>query len=82
MIFKLYAVKDVLAGNFGKPIMFENDLIAKRWFGIEVLKTDIAKDLELWRLGDFGISTGKIISEPEYVMTGVEALTSSGKVGE
>ena len=65
----LYCVKDVKSSMW-KPFCVVNDPVAIREFALLVKSpqcSDIANDLELWRLGTFDELTGAIDSNVEYV---------------
>lgn len=71
----IYSMKDVKIG-FANPFYQNNDETAKRSFKIAVSDKSgtlfhIKDDLELWKLGEFDETTGKITPvEPEYLLGG------------
>lgn len=72
---KIYAVKDVKVG-FLNPFYEVNEEVAKRAFKISIKDThstwgSMKDDLELWELGEFDETTGKLIPcEMNYLMGG------------
>ena len=71
MIYKIYSVKDVVAGQFSEPRIFMNEGLAVRWFKNICEKSEIAQDFVLYYLGEYDIESGAISSAPEFVMNGV-----------
>ena len=71
----IYSMKDVKIG-FANPFYQNSDETAERSFKIAITdKTgrlfQIKNDLELWKLGEFDETTGKITPvEPEYLIGG------------
>ena len=52
MIYKIYSVKDVVAGQFSEPRIFMNEGLAVRWFKNLCEKSEISSDLSLYYLGE------------------------------
>lgn len=68
MIYEMYAIKDVVAGQISEPRLFVNSGVADRWFQTAfVEKSDIAGDLQLWFIGSFNSESGEIVSDPQFV---------------
>ena len=68
MIYEVYSIKDVVAGQLSEPRLFINGAVAERWFQTSFVdKSEIATDLQLWRIGTFNSETGEIVSAPEFV---------------
>lgn len=80
---KLFAIKDTKVG-FWKPFVQPNDAVAVREFSnmvnssVNSFVTDNYEDLELWSLGTYDEKTGEIVSDVQFICTGV----SLKKVGE
>lgn len=73
MNLKLYAYKDCLLGQFGAPFVAQNDAVAVRKAKFELSKVEdvnIAKDTQLYCLGEYDFATGSIISNVCYVELG------------
>lgn len=77
MIVKLYSVKDKLM-NFGGPIAFQDEKVAKRWF-TQLLSSKKAnyedpKDFDLYCVGSMDIEKGNVlgtaVQEVELIMKG------------
>lgn len=77
MIVKLYSVKDKLL-NFGGPIGFQDEKVAKRWF-TQLLAQKKAnyedpKDFDLYCIGSMDTEKGNVIGtaiqEVELIMKG------------
>lgn len=75
MIYKIYSVKDAVAGQFSEPRIFINEGLAVRWFKNLCEKSDISSDLSLYYLGEYDLESGSISSAPEFVMNGVLEVT-------
>ena len=75
MIYKIYSVKDAVAGQFSEPRIFMNEGLAVRWFKNLCEKSEIASDLALYYLGEYDLESGAIVSAPEFVMNGVLEVT-------
>lgn len=62
---RIYSVKDTLAGEFMAPFASVNDATAQRSFEQSFEKTPeyVRKDFELWYLGNYNSSDGKIFFE-------------------
>lgn len=56
----LYAVRDVLAKEFGVPFSAKNDEVATRNVTRELMKAQLfnSADFELWKIGEYDIETG------------------------
>lgn len=76
MILKIYAVKDVVVGNFMLPFYLHNDNEAKRSFNLAInSEAQIAqnwKDLQLFSLGEWNDETGEITTKVEFLANGAE----------
>lgn len=77
MIVKLYSVKDKLM-NFGGPIAFQDERVAKRWF-TQLLASKKAnyedpKDFDLYCVGSMDTEKGNIlgttVQEVKLIMKG------------
>lgn len=75
MIYKIYSVKDAVAGQFSEPRIFLNEGLAVRWFKNLCEKSDIFSDLSLYYLGEYDLESGAISSASEFVMNGVLEVT-------
>lgn len=71
MIYKIYSIKDAVAGQFSEPRIFMNEGLAVRWFKNLCEKSEIASDLALYYLGEYDLESGAISSASEFVMNGV-----------
>jgi hypothetical protein len=74
MKLKIYAVKDVIIGSMMNPFYMHNDQQAIRSFE-QAMKSESeiaknAKDLQLFKLGEFDDETGEIVSQVEYLVKG------------
>lgn len=77
MIVKLYSVKDKLM-NFGGPIAFQDEKVAKRWFTqlLASKKTNFEdpKDFDLYCVGSMDMEKGNVlgtaVQEVELIMKG------------
>lgn len=78
MKLKLYAVKDTVTGEFGAPYLGKNDAEAIRGFeyGVNTPSQSIiythSKDMQLFRMGEYDVNTGEIISKIEFLTNGSE----------
>lgn len=70
MKFEIYSVKDVVSGQFTKLELFNNIDVAKRWYNGLLAESKIAKDLQLYKLGEYNVETGEIIASVEFVQGG------------
>lgn len=77
MIVKLYSVKDKLM-NFGGPIAFQDEKVAKRWF-TQLLASkkdnyEDPKDFDLYCVGSMDMEKGNVlgtaVQEVELIMKG------------
>lgn len=79
MIIKVYAVKDVAAGEFMSPFYVQNDLMLKRVVKQAVnaekqnVFNEFPEDKQVYCLGEFDSSTGKITScEPDLKLNCID----------
>lgn len=78
MIYKLYCIKDIIAGKFYDIMLFDNEEVAIRFFVNFANESKFSKDLYLFRLGEFDAKLGKINSiDPEFVMSGGDLRVDS-----
>ena len=77
MKLNIYAIKDTTVGSFMNPFYLQNDNTAIREFGnvIKYAPTENsvrrnAKDMQLFKLGEFDEETGEIRSEVNYLVSG------------
>lgn len=70
MIFKLYAVKDTVSGQFSKMELFNNEQVALRYYNSLLKESKIACDLQFYCLGDYNVETGEITPSLEFVQGG------------
>lgn len=78
MIYKIYCIKDIVAGKFYDLMLFDNEELAIRFFSQFVSESKFSKDLYLFRLGEFDVKLGKIDSiDPEFVMSGGDLRVDS-----
>lgn len=71
MIFKLYAVKDTVSGQFNRIELFNNEQVALRYYNSLLKESKIACDLQFYCLGDYNIETGEIAPNLEFIQGGV-----------
>lgn len=74
---KIYAVKDTVQGAFMQPFYLQNDNVAKRAFSMAINDqasnwSKMAKDLQLYKLGEYDDETGIILSKVEYLAKGAD----------
>ena len=76
MIGLLVVVYDKLSKMYSAPVLTENENTAKRWFASVVrVKGDDASDYELYSVGDFDTSEGKILNNRlDLVQKGVDYI--------
>lgn len=83
MKLKIYAVKDVVVGNFMLPFYLHNDNEAKRSFNLAInSQTQIAqnwKDLQLFSIGEWNDETGEITNKVEFIANGAEYKKETSK---
>ncbi len=78
MKLNVYAVKDTVTGEFGSPYLGKNDNEAIRGFkyGVETPSQSLiythSQDMQLFKMGEFDINTGEIISKVEFLASGSE----------
>lgn len=70
MNYQLHAVKDNVTGRFSEPKLFINEADAKRWFVSLSKESPFAKDLALYKVGDFDIIQGKIEPCNSFMLNG------------
>lgn len=72
MKYEMFTIKDIVVGNFGSIVLLPNSAVAERWFdGVCQKDRNVAKDLQLFKLGTYNIETGEIISVTTFVKSGV-----------
>ena len=72
MRYEIFSIKDCVAGTFGAFMLFNNTAVAERWFdSICRDSKDVAKDLQLFKLGYTNLETGDITSCVTFVKSGV-----------
>lgn len=76
MSYLIYSVKDNLSGTFSEFLLFTNDLVAIRYFNNFCKKSDIKNDLDLYKLGSFDTSLGKIevVDSSILVARGIDVI--------
>lgn len=68
----MFSIKDTVVGTFGSIVLLSNSATAERWFdGVCQKDRNVAKDLQLYKLGSYNIETGEIISVTTFVKSGV-----------
>lgn len=87
MKIKIYAVKDIVQGNYMQPFYMYNDEVAKRSFAQAINDekaswNKIALDLQLYRLGEFNDETGDIKVDFEYLAKGADYKKSVEPKGD
>lgn len=71
---KLYSIRDEKAGTFNPPCVFDNDAVATRSFGDlvtrdkDTLLAAHSEDFALYRLGEFDLESGALLSSVEDVV--------------
>lgn len=74
----MYAVKDTVQGELMNPFLLRNKEEAKRSFAQAInSKTDsnivnYYKDMQLFELGEYDTTTGYILSNVEFVCSGLD----------
>ncbi|UPW40908.1 hypothetical protein [Sigmofec virus UA08Rod_6125] len=81
MKIKIYATKDTVIGAYMKPFYMHNDMEAQRSFALAMQDENsenrkIAKDLQLYRIGEFDDETGEIKPDCEYLAKGSDYIKS------
>lgn len=72
MKYKLYCIKDTVVGNYSDPKLFVNEQSAVRYFDGLCAESKIAKDLQLYYLGEFDIFSGELSCVPcEFIKGGI-----------
>lgn len=72
----IYAVKDTIQGAFMNPFYLQNDNVAMRSFKNTIQSETMnqikmnAKDMQLFKLGEFEEETGKIESDVQFLVDG------------
>lgn len=67
----VYCILDVVSREFGQPFVMKNDEMAKRSFIQYCGKSEIKKDLILYRIGLFDNSSGVLTDIPnELIFSG------------
>lgn len=79
MKLKIYAVKDTVQGAFMNPFYQHNDMEAQRSFALAIKDErssykNIAKDIQLFNLGEFDDETGEINPNLEYISKGLDYI--------
>lgn len=59
MIYNMYSIQDVMIG-FNSPFIMKNDEIATREYNNFLENNPNAKDMRLFRIGEFNEETGEI----------------------
>lgn len=71
MIYDIYSIKDVVAGKFYDLMLFENEELAIRFFKQFASESKFAKDLQLFKVGEFDVKLGEIDNmDPYFVICG------------
>lgn len=76
MKLNIYAIKDTVQQAFMNPFYLQNDQIAMRSFKNTIQSETMnqikmnAKDMQLYKLGEFEEETGLIISKIEFLVDG------------
>lgn len=80
MKLNIYAVKDTIQGAFMNPFYLQNDQVAMRSFKNTIESEQMntikmnAKDMQLYKLGEFEEETGEIKSEVKFLVNGSHYL--------
>lgn len=82
----IYSIKDTIQGAFMNPFYLTNDNVAMRSFKNTIQSETMnnikmnAKDMQLFRLGEYEEETGVIKSEIEFLVNGSHYITEAVKV--
>lgn len=65
----VYAIYDRVAGQFGAPMLAQNEATAHRAFNNSVASSPFSGDIDLYHLGSFNGETGVIsaLEKPEFI---------------
>lgn len=78
MTLKMYAVKDTVQGEMMNPFLLRNAEEARRTFAQAINSgrdNNICiyyKDMQLYELGEYNTTTGEILSNVEYICSGLD----------
>lgn len=72
MRYGLYSIKDNVTGKYGDIYIAINENQAVRQFDLICSKSDFAKDLSLFALGNYNLDTGVIESSVDFIKNGVD----------
>lgn len=64
------AIKDVVVGEFGDLGTFKTLEVAIRAFDVSTQKSPYAKDLQLFKIGDFNIDSGELVPDFKFIKNG------------
>lgn len=72
----MYAYKDTMT-EFMAPILANNDMVARRNFKVVINAPGselgmIAENMELWKIGSYDTTTGKVKGELKYICKGMD----------
>lgn len=90
MNLNIYAIKDTTIGSFMNPFYLQNDNVAIREFSNIIKYAPVennirrnAKDMQLFKLGEFNEETGEIKPETNFLTSGSNFIeTKTEKVEE
>lgn len=76
MIYKVYAYKDTMT-EFMAPILANNEHVARRNFKVIINQPGselgmIAENIELWQVGEYDTTTGRIKGDLKYICKGYD----------
>lgn len=72
MVVNVFSIYDSVAGKWSMPMCFENEATARRYFSNLMRENPDSQDFEIFYIGTFDCSNGKIvpIDNPVSVMKG------------
>lgn len=73
--YPIYAIFDKIAGVYAQPFLSQNDATAQRQFQYQMSQSAmVAGDCALYKLGEFDLATGEILSHVEFLCNYTEAV--------
>lgn len=84
----IYAVKDTIQGAFMNPFYLQNDNVAMRSFKNTIQSETMnqikmnAKDMQLFKLGEYEEATGEIVSDVQFLVNGSHYILEDKKEEE
>lgn len=74
----IFSIRDKVSGLYSKPLPFENEACAKRYFNNLIACNKAKDDYELYYIGEFSFETGDVKSSDKLLVLKGEQVAFIG----